>query len=327
MLTFKRYFFLFLVFVAHLHAQVENLEQSGHFAEALKVARLGCPPAIARLEGEVLHLGASRLLFDQHLQPRAKLIQLLELTGMEKLNRCEQTIVKINHWAQQNLLRKGERWEEQPDRFEHLKAQLMPLLYDLGFVKATRPSFQTYQGALVHGATLTIVQLRLHYLVSLWKEGIRFPQLIFLTGERPLEPQQENREAFNQIGKNCKMGDMPKTEREMMEVVWEQSEIPDDMRRGVKIQFVDAPMKKDHRPTTDDTIIAWLKTTPAKGRYLAISNAPFTNRQDLVIRSIAPEYDFDTVGPGVENVPVKMAIFLDEVARCIYTQMTFCEKK
>jgi hypothetical protein len=326
---------------------IQKYEQAGDYASALKIARDGCEESlklgltheaadfsksVERLESELLFLGSSRILFDENYQPRAKILQLLELVGMEPLHKSEKAILQINNWAQKNLLRQGERWQEQTTKFEALKPKIKPLLSELGFVNASSSHFSEYQGAIVHGALLPRVRLRLHYLIEQWKQGVRFPHVYFLGGERPLNPHQENENLFLQdkdsplkIRKDWSTPiQFPNTECEMMQLVWDQSEIPEEMRKEVKAHFINAPMKKDLksgqslRPTTDDTIDYWLKTKPLYGRYLAVSNAPYTNRQDLVIRTIASSnYGFDTIGSSAREEE-KMAIFLDELARFIF---------
>ncbi len=331
--------------------RVQEYEQVGDYAKALKAARDGYKDSIKsglgreaadfsqsikRLEAELLVLGSSRLLFDESWQPRVKLLQLLELLGMKPVNRCKTNLLEINRWAQENLLRKGERWEEQANRFEVSQSKMISLLSDLGFVDASLPHFNEYEGALVHGARLGIMRLRIHYLIEQWERGVRFAHLFFLSGERPLEPQQENEESFMQdkdsplkIRKDwLRPVEFPKTECEMIRLIWEQSEIPESLRKKVQVYFINAPVKKDPlsgkllRPNTNDTVECWIKTEPPHGRYLAITNAPYVNRQDLVVRTIAPSgYGFDTIGFGASKQE-KVAILLDELARFIF-QMQF----
>ncbi|VHO03442.1 hypothetical protein [Candidatus Rhabdochlamydia sp. T3358] len=321
---------------------IQQYEQSGNYAAALKIARnsdAGNFSQIKRLEEELLTLGSSRLLFDENYQPRVKLIQLLELVGMEPLNGSEKAIIQINNWAQKNLLRQGERWQEQTNRFEELKPQIKPLLRELGFVDALFPHFKEYEGVIVHGALLPRARLRLYYLIEQWQQGVRFSHIYFLSGERPLEVNRENESTFMDDSKSplkirkdwAAPLEFPKTEREMIQLVWEQSEIPEDMRK-VEVHFINALMKKDAkgessiRPTTDDTVKAWLETKPPHGRYLAITNAPYINRQDLTVRIIAPfKYSFDTVGSGAGQQE-KMAIILDELARFIFQTKQISEK-
>lgn len=334
---------------------IQQHEESGDYGAALEIARnsyeyllrmglsqqaRNLAQTVERLEKELLTFGSSRLLFDENNQPRGTLLELLQVVGMEPLNTSEKAIVQINNWAQKNLLRQGERWQEQTSRFEELQAKITPLLNKLGFLEASYPHFKEYQGAIVHGALLPRVRLRLHYLIEQWNQGVRFPHLYFLSGERPLEAQYENQNSLmDDNGSLVKIRkgwviplEFPKTESEMIQLVWEQSEIPEDMRREVEVHFITAPMKKDPksekllRPTTDDTVETWLKVLPPQGRYLAITNAPYINRQDLVVRSIAPsEYGFDTVGPG-SSEQEKTAIFLDELARFIFHTKQLSEK-
>jgi hypothetical protein len=355
--------FLFLLSVQCLHAdpqlvdlhsfveakqkKIHDYEQVGDYVTALEIAQQNNKQLqenellksnhsflsiISDLENKLLTLGYSRLIFDENYQPRFKLLQLLKLLGMEELNPAEEAILQINQWTQKNLLRQGERWQEQSNKFEKHSSKISSFLDELGFVKATLPHFKNYQGAIVHGAQLSRVRLRLDYLIKQWEKGIRFSYLYFLSGERPLDEQQENTNALLsdsdsllKIRKNwLKPLEFPKTECEMIQLVWEQSEVPEEMRQQVYVYFVNAPMKKDSksekllRPTTDDTVEAWLKCIPPQGRYLAVTNAPYTNRQDLVTRTIAPQgYSFETIGPEASE-QTKSVIILDELARFIY---------
>jgi hypothetical protein len=320
---------------------INEYEQSGDYANALESAKnaqdyINISSTVKRLEKKLLTLGYSQILFDKHFKPKAKLLQLLDLFEID--NQLT-TIEQINAWAQKNLLRQGERWEKQRNEFEKLKTEITPLLRDLGFIEATYPHFNEYQGAIIHGALLSRVRLRLHYLVKQWENGVRFTHLYFLSGERFLNKEYENKESLIsdsssllKIKKDWKEPtQLPQTEHEMTKLVWDQSDIPDDMRTQVTVHFINAPMKKDVktkkniRPTTNDTVKEWLKTYPPIGRYLAITNAPYTNRQDLVIRTIAPDiYGFDTIGSKANQEEI--AIFLDELARLIFQTKQLSEK-
>lgn len=254
-------------------------------------------------------------LFDEKNRPQALLLNLLEIVGMQPLS---QSPYEINQWTQMHLLRSGERWEQTSGRFENLKPQIKPILSRLGYVEEVSPRFQTYQGAIVHGALLSGLQYRLDYLLQLWKQGIRFPSLYFLSGERPLEQYEKKSLCLIDPQMNLQ------TEYEMTKFLWEHTNVPNDMRNKVAIYYINAPMQKDIklekmiRPNTDDSVRAWLSLNPPHGRYLAVTNNPYVQRQDLVIKTIAPAtYSFDTVGPKA-NQNERMAIFLDELARYIY---------
>ena len=317
--------------------RIDTYERAGHYDQALDVARetqkkllnsngdkvSNLSPIIVQLEEKLLHLGYSGIFFSQDGKPQPKLCQLLQILGMQQPSK--KSIEEISAWAQANLLRKGERWQEQTSRFEPLRSSIQPLLADLGFINGRSAHFQEYIGAIVHGALLPAVRIRLYYLIKQWKEGVRFSDLYFLSGERPLGPQRENKDELIRgknsplkIRKNWKLLNLPKTESEMIQLIWEQSELPEAMKQQIKVHFINAPMKNNLRPTTDDTVQAWLQTAPTVGNYLAVTNSPYINRQDVVTRTVASQaYGFDTIGPAVGS-EVKMAIVLDELARLIF---------
>jgi hypothetical protein len=156
-----------------------------------------------------------------------------------------------------------------------------------------------------------------------------------LSSERRLE-ERETKALINPTNSPLKIRQdwnkpikLPQTENEMIQLVWEQSEIPNDMRQ-IKVNFINAPMKQS-RPNTEDTIKEWLKNSPSSGTYLVISNAPYRNRQDLVMQRLVMQgnalskYNFDTVGS--EAGEIKIIIFLDELARFIYEAKQISEKK
>ena len=326
---------IFLLRIPSLWSQHAN-SQFIDETKVLEIEQIQQEPALT-----MNPLERSRLIFNENYQPKEKLLELLEVVGMPSLENSENTILQINTWAQKNLLRQGERWEDQTLQFEALKTKIHPLLKELGFIGAVAPHLIKYQGAIIHGALLPRVRIRLNYLIEQWNQGVRFSTLYFLSGARPLEPEHENKETLAQddgsslkIKKDWKLPkELPTTETEMIQLVWAQSDIPEDMRNLVEVHFINAPMKKNPkntnliRPTTDDTIKTWLETFPIHGNYLAITNAPYTNRQDTVIRTIAPvEYEFETIGPAASEQE-KMAIVLDELARLIFQTKQLAEKQ
>lgn len=331
--------------IAKIHQsnqKIASFLQTRNYQEALRVARSmrdelqeKGPQAqeldeiCLQLETLVLQVGFSKRLFDTRYRPRASLVALLQRAGMKNPKEIHQ----INEWAQQNLLRKKQRWDPQDEekiaRFAQIKSAIQPHLVELGFIEAIKPSFQTYEGALIHGATLSTVRQRIAYLVAQWQQGTRFATLYFLTGERVLEPKE-----MEEIrGKNPPSStSFLKTERDMIEMVWNQSEIPETMRTQLHVRFINTPMKKDLeqdkwlRPTTDDTVHRWMETAPPYGRYLAVSNAPYIVRQDLVVRAIASAgYSFDTIGYAASQNE-KTFLLLDEVARTIFQMDRQAEK-
>ncbi|TSJ81096.1 MAG: hypothetical protein NMK33_01025 [Candidatus Cardinium sp.] len=78
------------------------------------------------MEEKLLHLGYSGIFFSQDGKPQPKFCQLLQILGMQQPSK--KSIEEISAWAQANLLRKGERWQEQTSRFEPLKIAFSPFL-------------------------------------------------------------------------------------------------------------------------------------------------------------------------------------------------------
>lgn len=263
---------------------------------------------IALLLLSSLHLYAGACCYQPPLE---QLVSVLKITGMEDLNDQEPILDQINTWAQKNLLRREERWDIQTNQFEKLASELKPLLAELGFMEMVSARRKNYQGAIVHGASIHTARMRILHLDSEWRRGVRFPCIYFLTGDRPLADWE----------KSFTSG---KTEKEMMYQLWNELDISPDMKEQVSVHFIASPMKlnpdnnKLLRPTTIDNVKDWIKTSPAPGNYLAVSNAPYILRQDFIIKVLTSEkYNFETIGPSAQN-DEKIFIFLDELARLIH---------
>lgn len=314
-------------------ALIDQKISEGKYSVALQIARIclaqsnltSFVPIVNATEMDLLSHGFTRQLFNSDGTPRHKVYQILLLAGMDS---DYKNLDQINTWAQGNLLRTKERWDAQTKKFDHLA--LKPLFKELGLLDGVAPHFKEYDGAILHGALLPRVRLRLQYLVEQWKAGVRFQKLFFFGGERPLDPEQESRQKLLDDPKKrvnfVAPPELPKTEREMEEWVWEQSDIPEEMRKSVTVVFINAPMKVDPRtgektvrPSTADTVATWLKSNPQLGKYLAVSNAPYIFRQDLELRLLSPnDFKFDTVGSEASQNK-QNAILLDELARLIFT--------
>lgn len=265
----------------------------------------------------VFSLGAAKLMFDEHGHPCPELLQICYLTGMPPLDPHQQALQQINAWAQENFLRYHERWDTQTRRFDALAPQLLPLLDQLGLTQAHFPSCKQYRGAIVLGATLARVRLRLEHLVELWQQGIRFDDLYFLSAERPLVKEET-------------LADYPLppqilTESQMMCYVWEHLTAADIMKKSLHVHLICSAMKNMVRPNSIDTIQDWLCSSPPPGHYLVISNAPHIYRQDFAFQARIPEiYSIETVGPKTQTE--NMVLLLDELARLIFDLCTCLNK-
>lgn len=217
--------------------------------------------------------------------------------------------------TQKQWLRKPgqERWEIAELSLEQ-RAFVLNWGVEQGLFAAWKPLYSSYDQALILGATTSRMQMRLDFLKELWNEGVRFKEIVWLTGDRPLDPKADG------------LTDRAKNESEAARVLWKEADLPADMR-ALPVTFIAVPMKQEggvlKRPNTEDTIIAWLQTSPKPGKSLFVSDQPFCGYQFAVVKAALPkEYDFDLVGQGVDPMshPSAAAITLDSIARWIYQE-------
>ncbi len=211
------------------------------------------------------------------------------------------------------------QWLRKPgqERWEMEEVSLEKRLFVLkwaevnGLVSSWTPSRKLYDKALILGATTTRMQLRLNYLKKLWEEGVRFNEIVWLTGDRPLDARVDS------------FMDRCATESDAARIIWEETDLPEEMRM-MSTLFLAVPMKKNGvRPSTVDTIEAWLKDAPSTCTALFVSNQPFSGYQYAVINATVPSgIHFDVVGPGQNpsQNPLAAAVILDSIARWIYTE-------
>jgi hypothetical protein len=158
------------------------------------------------------------------------------------------------------------------------------------------------------------MEKRFQYLKTLWEEGVRFKQIVWLTGDRMLDAR------IDALTERCS------TEYEAARIIWQEANLPEAMRT-LDVTFIKAPMKRVglslQRPNTQDTVIAWLQTNPKPGTALFVSNQPYCCYQNAIVKSSVPEeFSFDVVGPQMnpDLHSASAAIILDTLARWIYTE-------
>ena len=231
----------------------------------------------------------------------------------------------------------------------------LALLEKLGFIEEIRPtptwdsamyidppSYATYnyEDALLLGALRARVVSRLHHLTIIAHE-IKFPQewkTYLFGGARPLDPVKESCEVL------CTPAElpfkeewtppeqMPTTEAEMMELVWQQSQFTFAPEyKSVHYELVNTPLQpKDPKnpegekrsPNTGDTMKEWItKCKPVPGHYLAISNQPFVEYQELTLQRLAPEgFTIHACGPR-SSLSLPLATYLDNIAKQLYEEL------
>ncbi len=207
-----------------------------------------------------------------------------------------------------------ERWELTEISPEK-KAFVLNWAKEQGLLDAWKPAAQEYDTALILGATTGRMQMRLDHLKELWAQGIRFKEIVWLTGDRPLD------ERIDGFIDRCT------NESEAAHILWEEIELPSEMR-ALPVVFIAVPLinyvKSVKRPTTQDTLIAWLNTHPSpETKALFVSDQPFCGYQFAVVKSCLPSsMSFDLVGPEADPTshPAAAAIILDSIARWLYQE-------
>ncbi len=258
------------------------------------------------------------------------LLSLLDLMNIRHDGSLADVVTKTQaQWLRQIG---KERWE-MPELLVAQHDQFLSLLDRLGCITQVAPVQQQYDYALLLGATLAGARSRLSYLIALWNQGIRFDKLVLLGGQRVLERDFEGKDALLDrenidllIRKDWQFsGAVPTTEMQMMVLVYDQAEMPEEMRK-VPVVMVDSAMRlrpdgTPTRPTTIDTITDWLKPNPSAGSCLVLSNQPFVQYQHSVVKTALPEQFFvETVGHSVGGEDNNNAVYLDTVARWIYQE-------
>lgn len=220
--------------------------------------------------------------------------------------------------AQKRWLRKAgqERWELTELALEQRRI-VLKWAQEQGLFSHWTPSLTKYDKALILGATTPRMEMRLNYLKQLWNQGVRFNEIVWLTGDRPLNSHADR------LTERCD------TESQAARVLWQEADLPDAMR-NLPVVFVAVPMKGEglfrQRPSTEDTVIAWLEQANSC-KALFVSNQPLCGYQFAVVKAHLPnKFQFDLVGPGFDlsnpPFPAIAALTLDSLARWLYIEKT-----
>ncbi len=195
---------------------------------------------------------------------------------------------------------KGDRWNF-TNRFEEERDTLLPLLEELGCFQTVHAKNTQYNYAVILGALRPSVQKRIDFLVEEWQRGVRFDEVIFLTGTRELRPSEECPDLHS--------------ETEMMVRIWDQTTMPETLRNLPLTVVHSGPAHGRDRATTESTVIAWIELTPFPGSCLVFSSQPYVGYQDAILRARMPaSFTIETIGvEGGRTLP--SSILMDNLAK------------
>lgn len=229
--------------------------------------------------------------------------------------KCDRDISCVVKETQKKWLRKNERWET--DEIEIDRKRVIPLLEKLNYVNEIVPEGNEYDYCLLLGASFSSFESRMGYLTELLKKNVRFKELVFLGGKRPLADLEKKL-----ILKKYPLEKMPENEIEMMRLVFDKSRLSEIEK--IKLTFVTADLQIKNgqlvRPNTEDTLRKWLlENKPVFGKCLAVSNQPYIGYQRAVLKMVLNGFSVETVGRKALD-DEKISIYLDSLARELYQE-------
>ncbi|WP_419533325.1 hypothetical protein [Endozoicomonas sp.] len=220
-----------------------------------------------------------------------------------------------------------ERWELPTLNISKTqKDRAFELLDQLGLVSPARPPNKQYDYALLLGATAPGMKRRLDYLAYWWNQGIRFKRLIFLVGQRPLNPGIDYLDILTRKPDDQNLGQLPFTETEAAIMLHQLAPMPEAMR-DMPVEFIDTPRnwrnRLWHRPNTRDTLKQWIKVEPLPGTALVISDQPHGAYQKEVVRQELPVGFSVDLAAGPADPATTLPIYLDALALWLYNLKPF----
>jgi len=177
-------------------------------------------------------------------------------------------------------------------------------LKTLGMLEPVMPSKKTYTYVVFHGAYTQTMENRIKFCKGMCSH-IQYKQIVFLTGQRFLDSDKEKETLTLGL----------KTEYDAAKYLMQ--------KHGFHNALIINAIGKNNapRPNTQDTVEEWRKTNPATGTVLAISNNPYIQRQDLILKNLlGSEFDIETIGDSAPD-NINISVLLDELARLIYTEL------
>lgn len=284
----------------------------------------------------------STLLFDADNQPTsvfAEFLKEIEIPGTN-LSEIDSALQKRFFQKDPKTQQPMERWDLKEVEVGCSVDQIKQHLTACGFTKETRPNNKTYTYAAWPGALLPRAKVRLDDIIATWDNGVWWEQTIVFGGKRPLQPEKEGfvpccvalglsqgHPFFTEAERFWRTRN-PQTELDMMTFLWAFAFLKYGKRHNPQNQpviFVDAPMKpplKESgppvRPTTEDTVLEWLKSNPKPGSVLLSSGAPYGMAMDEALWMLLEShgYTVETFGHVAPELPIEN--LMREVAGCVH---------
>ena len=168
-----------------------------------------------------------------------------------------------------------------PPEWKALEGSVEKAVDRMGLSLGREPSLKNYDYAFLYGAFFKGMRYRLRRILEAWDSGIRFKELVVLTGDRKIrlgEGSPDNTEGL--------VATKPlETEEDLAELLLANTELP----AGIKVTFIKCRHGRAGRPSTKDTLKTWLETAPLPGTILAPTHPLIFVYQDLAAKNVLPE--------------------------------------
>lgn len=253
---------------------------------------------IKTTEQRFLTKGPGPYLFDERGLPSAAMTSFLKWIGANIQN---PTLASINKYFQENLVNPSEEFLN--TKFHANFAEFLAHVKDMGFSETVPPSFAQY-GAVVltSAAAFPNLQEQIAYLIEQWNRGVRWESIMVYTSNREFDPKIENAAAFLNVA-NCPFKiradwdaskvHTPATVAEMIPFLWDQAELPQELK-NVKLINANAAEFKKLQATQSTAALC-----------LFVSSAPAIPHFNLIYRTTF-KFPFDIAGPKMRDEKVKI---------------------
>jgi hypothetical protein len=268
---------------------------------------------------------------DQQITPVVKeLFSLTEITcdgSLADAKRVALEVFRRPNNPKSNL--RKEPWTKPASPFDANFEQALPLFERMNFFEEVLPESKEYTYAIVLGGCMRWMRQRLASLVKAWNSGVRFSQIVVLTGDRPRDVEYENDFELNNRDNGimpikagwCLPNVLPNNETGLVQLLFDQADLPVEFAQ-LPLTIVNAPKRylpdgKLVRPNTRTTIEHWLEQDPRPtvGSCLVASSQPYVTYQDVVMRCCMPaEFSIETIGSAIHPDDKTMSTLTDVLA-------------
>ena len=294
--------------------------------------------------------------------PYLKSIKDLDDQSKEKLtSNTNFSVEELNGIAQKVFLRPKGSERLSPEAYSHYKnicsnlsfeeqQEIINLFRKIGDIEAVYPrdTDPLPDYILIQGSTVPNMRERVMFLADLiTTDKLKFKEstkIVFLAGERALFDSETPDVLMNTRPFKCNpewhidKEDLPTDERHAAEMVWQQLDLPKELRVKEPLFVKSEKKTTEKRAQTEDCVATWLTQEDIKeGLYYVISSNPFVHYQkrvtELKFHQAGYKDNFVLKGLGPEaplkpqSREISIGVLMDNLARCLYIEAQFLKLK